>query len=145
MFGVCVSSGSETSEWRPRRRVPRGCINPQMGLLQDLLCEPLDAYKGLSVYPVGKLGSEEFQERKERKKKNPTLSVGDLVRTHRLHSQSPDCESRHGAYHRGTLRTPLSAPFLQTLPDLVTPLKGHTLSPRSCPATRSAPSDRFRY
>ena len=28
---------------------------------------------------------------------------------------------------------------------LVTPLKGHSLSPRSCPATRSAPSERFGY
>ena len=27
------------------------------------------------------------------------------------------------------------APFLQTLPELVTPLKGHSLSPRSCPPT----------
>ena len=39
-----------------------------------------------------------------------------------------------------TLRASLSGTFLQTLPDLVTPLKGHSLSPRSCPATRSAPS-----
>ena len=30
------------------------------------------------------------------------------------------------------------APFLQTLPELVTPLKGHSLSPRSCPPTVSA-------
>ena len=44
-----------------------------------------------------------------------------------------------------TLRAPLSGTFLQTLPDLVTPLKGHFLSPRSCPATRSAPSERFGY
>ena len=44
-----------------------------------------------------------------------------------------------------TLRAPLSGTFLQTLPDLVTPLKGHSLSPRSCPPTRSAPSERFRY
>ena len=44
-----------------------------------------------------------------------------------------------------TLRAPLSGTFLQTLPDLVTPLKGHSLSPRSCPATRSAPSERFGY
>ena len=44
-----------------------------------------------------------------------------------------------------TLRAPLSGTLLQTLPDLVTPLKGHSLSPRSCPATRSAPSRRFRY
>ena len=44
-----------------------------------------------------------------------------------------------------TLRAPLSGTFLQTLPDLVTPLKGHSLSPRSCPPTRSAPSERFGY
>ena len=44
-----------------------------------------------------------------------------------------------------TLRTSLSGTFLQTLPDLVTPLKGHSLSPRSCPATRSAYSERFGY
>ena len=44
-----------------------------------------------------------------------------------------------------TLRAPLSGTFLQTLPDLVTPLKGYSLSPRSCPVTRSAPSERFRY
>ena len=42
-----------------------------------------------------------------------------------------------------TLRAPLSRTFLQTLPDLVTPLKGYSLSPRSCPAMRSAPSERF--
>ena len=36
-----------------------------------------------------------------------------------------------------TLRAPLSGTFLQTLPDLVTPMIGHSLSPRSCPATRS--------
>ena len=44
-----------------------------------------------------------------------------------------------------TLRASLSGTFLQSLPDLVTPLKGHFLSPRSCPATRSAPSERFGY
>ena len=44
-----------------------------------------------------------------------------------------------------TLRASLSGTFLQTLPDLVTPLKGHSLSPRSCPPTRSAPSERFLY
>ena len=44
-----------------------------------------------------------------------------------------------------TLRAPLSGTFLQTLPDLVTPLKGHSLSPRSCSPTRSAPSERFGY
>ena len=47
---------------------------------------------------------------------------------------------------RFTLRAPLSGTFLQTLPDLVTPpLKGYSLSPRSCPPTRSAPSERFGY
>ena len=35
-----------------------------------------------------------------------------------------------------TLRAPLSGTFLQTLPDLVTSLKGHSLSPRSCPHWR---------
>ena len=44
-----------------------------------------------------------------------------------------------------TLPASLSGTFLQTLPDSVTPLKGHSLSPRSCPATRSAPPERFRY
>ena len=44
-----------------------------------------------------------------------------------------------------TLRASLSGTFLQTLPDLVTPLKGHSLSPRSYPPTRSAHSERFGY
>ena len=44
-----------------------------------------------------------------------------------------------------TLRSSFSGTFLQTLPDLVTLLKGHSLSPRSCPPTRSAPSERFGY
>ena len=44
-----------------------------------------------------------------------------------------------------TLRASLSCIFLQTLPELVTPLKGHSLSPRSCPPTLSAPSERFGY
>ena len=43
------------------------------------------------------------------------------------------------------LRASLSGTFLYTLPDLVTPLKGHSLSPRSCPATRSAPPEKFGY
>ena len=37
-----------------------------------------------------------------------------------------------------TFRASLSGTSLQTLPDLVTPLKGHSLSPCSCPATQSA-------
>ena len=44
-----------------------------------------------------------------------------------------------------TLWASLSGTFFQTLPDLVTPLKGHSLSPHSCPATQSAPSKRFGY
>ena len=44
-----------------------------------------------------------------------------------------------------TLGASLSGTFLQTLPDLFTPLKGHSLSPRSCPATWSAPSEKFGY
>ena len=46
---------------------------------------------------------------------------------------------------RPTLRASLSGTFLQTLPDLVTPHKGYSLSPRSCPPTRLAPSERFGY
>ena len=46
---------------------------------------------------------------------------------------------------RSTLRASLSGSFLQTLPDLVTPLKGLSLSPCICPATQSAPSERFGY
>ena len=38
-----------------------------------------------------------------------------------------------------------SSNFLQTLPGLVTPLKGYSLSTRRCPATRSASSERFGY
>ena len=44
-----------------------------------------------------------------------------------------------------TFRASPSGTFLQTLPDLVTPLKGHSLSPHSCPPTQSAPSERFGY
>jgi len=44
-----------------------------------------------------------------------------------------------------TLRASLSGTSLQTLPDLVTPLKGNSLSPRFCPPTRSAPSERSGY
>ena len=44
-----------------------------------------------------------------------------------------------------TLRTSLFGTFLQTLPELVMPLKGHSLSPRSCPPGNAvaAPSERF--
>ena len=44
-----------------------------------------------------------------------------------------------------TLRASLSGTLLQTLPDLVTPLKGHSLSLHSCPAMRSSLSERFGY
>ena len=44
-----------------------------------------------------------------------------------------------------TLRAPLSGTLFQTLPELVTPLKGHSLFPPSCPPTMSAPSERFGY
>ena len=44
-----------------------------------------------------------------------------------------------------TLRASLSGTFLQALPELVSLLKGHCLSPRSCPPTLSAPSERFRH
>ena len=46
---------------------------------------------------------------------------------------------------QGTLRASLSDTFLQTLPDLVTPLKGHSLSPRSCPPTRKTTNESAKY
>ena len=53
---------------------------------------------------------------------------------------------------QSTNRTPFThsehcfpAPSSKLCRDLVTPLKGHSLSLRSCPATRSAPSERFGY
>ena len=58
------------------------------------------------------------------------------------------CPSRWGGIaviFRTTLRAPLSGTFLQTLPDLVTPLKGHSLSSRCFSPTPSAPSERFGY
>ena len=51
--------------------------------------------------------------------------------------------SENGVGVSSTLRASLSGTFFQTLPDLVTPLKGHSLSPRSCPPARSAPSERY--
>ena len=44
-----------------------------------------------------------------------------------------------------TLQASRSGTFLQTRSDLVTPLKGHSLSPRSCPPTRLTPCERFGY
>ena len=43
----------------------------------------------ISIYPVGKLWSEEFQEKKPAQKElkpNPTLIVGDVVCMHKYHS-----------------------------------------------------------
>ena len=48
-------------------------------------------------------------------------------------------------YSKTTLRASPSGTFLQPLPDLVTPLMGHSLSPHTCPPARSEPSERFRY
>ena len=59
-----------------------------------------------------------------------------LVTTTTLCSRAQD-PNQLTAKH--TLRASLSGTFLQTLPDLVSPLKGHSLSPHSCPPTRSAP------
>ena len=65
------------------------------------------------------------------------------------------CWSRAGASWRGvtlagttgqlTLRASLSGTFLQILPEVVTPLNGHSLSPRICLPTLSAPSERSGY
>ena len=48
-------------------------------------------------------------------------------------------------WHGPTLRASLSGTFLQTLPELVMPLKGHSLFPRSRPRTWSAASERFGW
>ena len=70
-----------------------------------------------------------------------TLNAEDLTPTlHPTHSlpfnnyafnsqRSADCNVH-------TLRASLSGTFRQTLPDLVTPLKGHSSSPRSAPSER---------
>ena len=44
-----------------------------------------------------------------------------------------------------TLWSSLSGTFLQTLPELVMPLKGHSLSPCSCPPVWPAPCEHFGY
>ena len=66
----------------------------------------------------------------------------DLLRATAVNGGGPD--DKMSQHRRHTLSTAFGT-FLQTLPDLVKPLKGHSLSPRSCPATRSAPSERFGY
>ena len=63
--------------------------------------------------------------KKEKKKKGPEL--------YEWSHPSPHSEHR------------FPAPFVPTLPDLVTSLKGHSLFPRSCPPMRSAPSESFGY
>ena len=54
-------------------------------------------------------------------------------------------DKMNGYYCKGTLRASLCDTLLQTVTELVMPLKEHSLSPRSCPPTRSAPSERFGY
>ena len=44
-----------------------------------------------------------------------------------------------------TLQASLFSSFSQTLPELVPPLKGHSLSPCGCPPTLSVPSESFGY
>ena len=68
---------------------------------------------------------------------NQENPVGEQSQNEKFH-QSEDCMY-------ATLQASISGTFLQTLPDLVMPLKGHSLSPRSCPPTQSVPSERFGY
>ena len=52
-----------------------------------------------------------------------------------------ECTSDYMSWsNRPTLQALLSGTLLQTLPDLITPLKGHSLFPRGCRLTRSEPS-----
>ena len=53
---------------------------------------------------------------------------------------TPTVQAETTGYVGTTLRASLSGTFFQALPDLIPPLKGHSLSPRSSPPTRSAPS-----
>ena len=68
-----------------------------------------------------------------------TATAGSLVQSAPCpqHSLSERHKSRFGV--AASLRASFSTTFLQTLPELVTPLKGHSLPPHSCPPTRSAP------
>ena len=79
----------------------------------------------------------------------PLVSVGRSYLAESEMSSGWQSELRSGAKVEvavlGTLLASLSGTFLQTLPDLVTSLKGHSLSPRSCPPMRSPPSERFGY
>ena len=61
---------------------------------------------------------------------------------------TPSIAFRHlppNSEHRFSARASLSGTSLQTLPDLVTPQKGQSLFPRSCPAMLSSPSERFGH
>ena len=69
-------------------------------------------------------------------------SLGSVKNLSRRDEHGPVADQYKDHY---TLRALLSGTFLQTLPDLVTPLKGYSLSPPSCAPTRSAPSERFGY
>ena len=69
-----------------------------------------------------------------------TYLVWDVEHMALCHTDSPQVMCT-----QPTLPALLSGTFLQTLPNLVTPLKGHSLSPHSCPATQSAPSERIGY
>ena len=95
------------------------------------------------------LGAMTGTETKEGARKGRELLEAQSASQRTAHSVRQPGTQQRGRSRKGralcTLRAPLSGTFLQTLPDLVTPLKGHSLSPRSCPPTRSAPSERFRY
>ena len=60
-------------------------------------------------------------------------------------TQISDSSEWHVITVVSTLWASLSGTFLQPLPDLVMPLKGHFLYLHSCPAMQSAPSERFGY
>ena len=64
-----------------------------------------------------------------------------LTHTLKAYTQGITYNAGPCLYHTPGLADPAS--LLQTLPELVTPLKGHSLSARICPPTLPAPSERF--
>ena len=75
----------------------------------------------------------------------PGLGVRQLLERHNL-IHNLWRTSMNGTKRQQTHTSSIvSGTFLQTLTELVTSLKGHYLPPRSCPPTRSAPSERFGY
>ena len=72
--------------------------------------------------------------------------ISGVTKSGKVWRKVPESDARSVGTDHTPAKHRFPAPkFLQTLPDLVTSLKGHSLSPRSCPPTRSVPSERFGW